>query len=257
LLCVEATDKMDPVKRVTPTNRELKAQGVGNIVAGFLGGIPVTQVIVRSSANIQAGGKSKISAIAHGILLLIAVIVLPRVMNLIPLATLAAILLLVGYKLARPALFKKMFRAGKSQFIPFLVTVGGVVFIDLLMGIGIGLVAATAGLLIENFRLPFHVDDFPETRDNRFRIVLAQQVTFLNKASVLRTLSSLPDGSKVEIDGTGSAYVHPDVIEIIDDFLVSAESRDIQVLVKGLSEAGQGLPGPGTNITLEPNPEQV
>ena len=133
LLCVEASDKQDPDKRVTPTNRELKAQGVGNLISGFVGGLPLTQVIVRSSANMQSGGRSKASAILHGFLLLISVIVIPRVLNMIPLGVLAAILLVVGYKLAKPALFKRMYREGMGQFIPFVVTIVGIVFTDLLM----------------------------------------------------------------------------------------------------------------------------
>ncbi|MCL4171215.1 UNVERIFIED_CONTAM: hypothetical protein GTU68_058230, partial [Idotea baltica] len=139
LLCVEATDKLDPNKNVTPTNRELFAQGAGNIFSGLIGGLPITQVIVRSSANIQSGGRSKLSAIIHGFLLLISVILIPKLLNMIPLSVLAAILLIVGYKLAKPALFKKMYNIGWKQFIPFTVTVLGIVFIDLLWGIGLGL----------------------------------------------------------------------------------------------------------------------
>ena len=138
LLCVEATDKLDPEKRVTPTNRELIAQGSGNIISGLIGGLPITQVIVRSSANIQSGGKSKMSAIIHGIFLLISVLMIPKLLNLIPLSVLAAILLLVGYKLAKPSLFKTMYFLGWKQFVPFIVTVLGIVFTDLLIGIRFG-----------------------------------------------------------------------------------------------------------------------
>jgi MFS superfamily sulfate permease-like transporter len=234
LLCVEATDKLDALKRVTPTNRELKAQGVGNVISGFLGGLPVTQVIVRSSANIQSGGRSKASAIIHGFLLVVSVIALPTIMNLIPLATLAAILFVVGFKLAKPSVFTKMFRQGPDQFVPFMVTVGGIVFTDLLVGIGLGMVVAVLVILFENFRLPFEITNVPQERGERVQIALAQQVTFLNKASVLKTLDSIPDDSSVEIDASESVFVHPDVVELIDNFVIGAEAKNIEVVVHGL-----------------------
>ena len=234
LLCVEATDKLDALKRVTPTNRELKAQGVGNVISGFLGGLPVTQVIVRSSANIQSGGRSKASAIIHGLLLVVSVIALPTIMNLIPLATLAAILFVVGFKLAKPSVFKHMFRQGPDQFVPFIVTVCGIVFTDLLVGIGLGMVVAVLVILFENFRLPFEISNVPQERGERVQIALAQQVTFLNKASVLKTLDSIPDDSSVEIDASESVFVHPDVVELIDNFVIGAEVKNIDVVVHGL-----------------------
>jgi len=234
LLCVEATDKLDPLKRVTPTNRELKAQGIGNVISGLLGGLPVTQVIVRSSANIQSGGRSKASAVIHGLLLAVAVIALPAIMNLIPLATLAAILFVVGFKLARPSVFRKMFRQGREQFIPFIVTVFGIVFTDLLVGIGLGMVVAVLVILHENFRLPFEISNVPQERGERVEIALAQQVTFLNKATVLKTLDAIPDDSSVEIDASESVFVHPDVVELIDNFVIGAEAKNIDVVVNGL-----------------------
>lgn len=252
LLCVEATDKLDPMKRITPTNRELKAQGVGNVVSGLLGGLPITQVIVRSSANVQAGGRSKTSAVLHGVLLLGSVLALPEIMNMIPLATLAAILLVVGYKLARPSLFKTLFSEGPAQFIPFVVTVAGIVFIDLLVGIGIGMVAATMSLLLENYRLPSQIQHLSHSPGETVRIVLAQQVTFLNKASLMQELNRIPDDSTVEIDGTGSVYVHHDVIEIIDDFVVASGSRNIAVVVKGLAHEQKGRPGWGSEDVTVP-----
>ncbi len=252
LLCVEATDKLDTLKRVTPTNRELIAQGVGNMVSGTLGGLPVTQVIVRSSANIQAGGQSKVSAIVHGFLLLISLLALPNIVNMIPLATLAAILLVVGYKLAKPALFKKMFLEGRAQFIPFVVTIAGIVFTDLLVGVGIGVMVAVVGLLIENFRLPFQIHHLPQEKGESVRIVLAQQVSFLNKASVLQSLNAIPNEASVEIDATQSVYVHADVVEIIDDFAHAAKARNIKVTVNGLDHHQKGLPMGGADITVTP-----
>lgn len=239
LLCVEATDKLDALKRVTPTNRELKAQGVGNMISGLLGGLPITQVIVRSSANIQSGGRSKASAVIHGLLLAVSIIALPTIMNLIPLATLAAVLLVVGFKLAKPSVFKKMLRQGRGQFVPFIVTVCAIVVTDLLVGIGLGMVVAVLVILFENFRLPFEISNVPQERGERVKITLAQQVTFLNKASVLKTLDSIPEDSSVEIDASKSAFVHPDVVELIDDFVIGAEAKNIEVVVNGLDRRKQ------------------
>jgi MFS superfamily sulfate permease-like transporter len=252
LLCVEATDKLDPRKRVTPTNRELKAQGVGNVVSGFLGGLPVTQVIVRSSANIQSGGRSKASAVIHGLLLVVSVIALPAIMNLIPLATLAAILLVVGFKLAKPSVFRKMFRQGPDQFVPFMVTVCAIVFTDLLVGISLGMVVAVLVILFENFRLPFEISNIPQERGERVYIALAQQVTFLNKASVLKTLDSIPDDSSIEIDASESVFVHPDVVELIDNFVVGAEAKNIDVVVHGLDHRPHVQRPTGMKVAVTP-----
>jgi MFS superfamily sulfate permease-like transporter len=252
LLCVEATDKLDPRKRVTPTNRELKAQGVGNVVSGFLGGLPVTQVIVRSSANIQSGGRSKASAVIHGLLLVVSVIALPAIMNLIPLATLAAILLVVGFKLAKPSVFRKMFRQGPDQFVPFMVTVCAIVFTDLLIGISLGMVVAVLVILFENFRLPFEISNIPQERGERVYIALAQQVTFLNKASVLKTLDSIPDDSSIEIDASESVFVHPDVVELIDNFVVGAEAKNIDVVVHGLDHRPHVQRPTGMKVAVTP-----
>ena len=231
LLCVEATDKQDPLKRITPTNRELKAQGIGNILSGLIGGLPVTQVIVRSSANMQSGGKTKASAVFHGILLLISIILIPNILNLIPLATLAAILLVVGFKLAKPVLFKKMYSQGKGQFGPFMVTILGIILTDLLIGIALGLVVAVSIILYNNYRIPYRLKrENLEGRD-KIHIVLSEDVTFLNKASIQRTLGQIPDNTKVEIDASNTHFIHPDVIEIIEDFVVNAEIRDIEVKV--------------------------
>lgn len=250
LLCVEAADKLDPLKRVTPTNRELKAQGIGNVLSGLIGGLPVTQVIVRSSANVQAGARTKTSAMLHGLLILIGVMVLPSVLNLIPLATLAAVLLVVGYKLAKPSLFIKMAKEGRAQFIPFVATVIGIVFTDLLIGIGIGLAIAIVSLLFDNYKMPFDVEHPPDDPED-VRIVLAQQVTFLNKASIRQVLNAIPDGSMVNIDATASTFVHSDVVEIIDDFEISAVARDIDVVVKGLDHHQKGAPSGGSMVSME------
>ncbi|MEQ8767551.1 MAG: carbonic anhydrase family protein [Planctomycetota bacterium] len=232
LLCVEATDKLDPWKRVTPTNRELFAQGTGNMLSGLVGGLPVTQVIVRSSANIQSGAKTKLSAILHGMFLLLFVAALPAVLNLIPLAALAAILFVVGYKLAKPSIFKAMFSQGRSQFIPFLATILGIVFTDLLVGILIGLGVAVAFLLYRSYQNShfLHIEETVE-EDNRphIELTMAEEVSFLNKGAILKELTAIPHGAHVTIDMRGSYSIDRDVREILDDFKQSAENRSIQI----------------------------
>jgi MFS superfamily sulfate permease-like transporter len=249
LLCVEATDKLDPLKRVTPTNLELKAQGIGNIVSGFIGGLPITQVIVRSSANIQSGGKTKIAAILHGILLLFAALFIPALLNLIPLATLASILFVVGYKLAKPSLFKQMYRLGWVQFIPFIVTILGIVFTDLLMGIAMGMAIAIFYILRQNFRNPyFVVGDSVQQPDDEIYIKLSEDVSFLNRATIMKTLSEIPNHTKVTIDATNSANIDFDVYEIIRDFEENAVHRSIKVNIVGLGRGMGTLVTPNTSI---------
>lgn len=229
LLCVEATDKLDPFKRVTPTNKELWAQGAGNVVSGLIGGLPITQVIVRSSANIQSGGRTKASAFIHGSLLLICAYAIPKVLNMIPLAALAAILLIVGWKLAKPALFIAMWKKGQSEFIPFTVTVVGIVMTDLLNGIALGLVVAIVYILWDNFKLPYKFDIKNYKAGEPIRIEFSESVSFLNKASIQRTLNTLPDGSRVVLDARNSLRIHPDVVEIVEQFQINAVTRDITV----------------------------
>ena len=232
LLCVEATDKLDPQKRVTPTNRELVAQGVGNMFCGAIGGLPITQVIVRSSANIQSGGRTKLSAIFHGVLLLVCVLALPWLLNMIPLATLAAILFVVGFKLARPALFRQMWGYGMSQFLPFVVTIAAIVLTDLLTGIGIGMVVAIFAILRKHYLNShfLHIEEHDEAgRPHEVRIRLAEEVTFLNKGAILREFKAIPDGSTVTIDASQNWHMDRDVIEIIEDFESTAGNRGITV----------------------------
>lgn len=229
LLCVEATDKLDPEKRVTPTNRELVAQGIGNMTSGLIGGLPVTQVIVRSSANIQSGGKSKASSLFHGILILLSAMLIPNILNMIPLASLAGILFVVGYKLAKPSLFKKMYSEGMGQFIPFVVTVVSIYFTDLLVGIGIGLSVGVFFILRRNYLTPYEVESKEVAGKKHFRIRLAQNVSFLNKASVLKTLNKLPNDSHVLLDATDSDHIEHDVLEIITDFKEAAKHKNIQL----------------------------
>jgi len=229
LLCVEASDKQDTLKRITPTNKELKAQGIGNIIAGFIGGLPVTQVIVRSSANQQSGGKTKASTVMHGFLILISIIAIPKVLNMIPFGVLAAILLVVGYKLAKPSLFKKIAKEGMGQLVPFVVTVIGIVFTDLLMGIALGVVVAIFVILRNNFKVPFNVKGDSQEGIEHVKVILSEDVTFLNKASLLRTLNNLSDNSIVTIDASKNNFIHFDALEIIEDFMVNASTRNIEV----------------------------
>lgn len=241
LLCVEATDKLDPYKNITPTNRELKAQGLGNIVSGLIGGLPITQVIVRSSANITFGAKSKMSAIMHGCFLLLCAIVIPEILNQIPLATLACILFVVGYKLAKPSIFVSMYRLGWEQFVPFIITVLAIVLTDLLRGIGIGMTVAIFYILRNHYRNAYSIQHISAQSDSKvvFKIKLAEEVSFLNKASILKTLNKVAEGSTIIIDASNSKAIDHDVIEVIDDFTVNAKRRNISVEVRGLK-------GPGT-----------
>jgi SulP family sulfate permease len=238
LLCVEATDKMDPHKRVTPTNRELKAQGLGNVVSGLIGGLPITQVIVRSSANINFGGKTKMSAILHGVFLLISAITIAGLMNMIPLASLAAILLMVGYKLAKPDLFKQMYKLGWEQFIPFTATVVAILLTDLLKGITIGVLFGIFYTLRHSYRNSYHLNDIVTTEEGQqvHHIVLAQEVSFFNKASVLKALDAIPENSKVMIDCTESKSIAYDVVELIVNYRSNAKLKNITVETIGFIE---------------------
>lgn len=231
LLCVEATDKLDPDKRVTPTNRELKAQGLGNIVSGLVGGLPVTQVIVRSSANIAFGGKTKMSAILHGLFLLISVISIAGLLNKIPLASLAAILLVVGYKLAKPGLFKQMYKLGWEQFVPFTATIIGILATDLLVGISIGMAFGIFFTLHHSYRNSHYMKNVISSENGQevHHLVLAEEVSFINKAGILKTLNEIPNNSKVIIDCTHSKSIAYDVVEIIKNYESNAKTKNITV----------------------------
>ena len=237
LLCVEATDKLDPRKRVTPTNRELLAQGTGNIISGMIGGLPITQVIVRSSANIQSNGKSKMSAIIHGFLLLFSVVLIPGILNMIPLSVLAAILLIVGFKLAKPQLFKIMYEMGWKQFVPFIVTVLGIIFTDLLIGIGLGLAVGVIVILFKSYQNShfLHIEDKSNGK-RKVKMTLAEEVTFFNKGAILKELDQLQRESYLELDVTKTRYLDNDIVEILEDFNLKARNRDIDV--KLISERG-------------------
>lgn len=231
LLCVEATDKLDPYKRVTPTNRELKAQGLGNMVSGLVGGLPVTQVIVRSSANIAFGAKTKLSAILHGVFLLISVITIAEYLNMIPLASLATILLIVGYKLAKPELFIQMYKLGWEQFVPFVVTVAAIILTDLLKGITAGLLVGIFFTLYHRYKYSHYIKD-NVTSDGWKEVhhmVLAEQVSFFNKADIIQSLEKIPENSKVIIDCTQTKVIEHDIQEVIDNYQLHAPLKGIEV----------------------------
>jgi MFS superfamily sulfate permease-like transporter len=238
LLCVEATDKLDPAKNVTPTNRELFAQGTGNILSGLIGGLPLTQVIVRSSANIQSNGKSKMSAILHGLFLLIAILALPKILNHIPLSVLAAVLLVVGYKLAKPSLFKKMWDKGWTQFVPFVSTIVVIVAKDLLWGVLAGLFIGSIVIMVKSYQnsLFLHIG---KANDKLIKMAFAEEVTFLNKGAIAKQLQSLPNDITLELDLRNSKYIDSDVIDILEDFAIQAKNKNITVQV--LSERGNEI----------------
>lgn len=218
LLCIEAGDKLDSQKRYSSANTELKAQGIGNILSGLIGGLPMTSVIVRTTANINAGAKTKKSAIIHGLLLLLSVLLIPNLLNKIPMACLAAILLMIGFKLASPKVFIHMWKIGKFQFVPFIVTVIGVVSLDLLKGVGIGLLVSIFFILKGNMKLVYFIKKDEHKDGDIIRIDLKQEVSFLNKAAIKQTLAHLPENSRVVISAKNTIYVDHDILELIKDF---------------------------------------
>lgn len=239
LLNIEAVDKLDPHKRETPPNRELVAQGVGNICAGFLGGLPLTSVIVRSSVNIQNDNRTKASAVLHGVLLLASVVLLAPALNLIPLSALAAILIVTGYKLAKVALFRDMYNKGWSQFIPFAITILAIVFTDLLSGVLIGLAASLFFLMRSNYRTPFSMEQYRLHIGDVIKMELPNQVSFLNKATIKTALWDIPANSKVLIDASNADYIDEDVLETLQDYRVAAAERNVRLNVVGLREKYQ------------------
>jgi MFS superfamily sulfate permease-like transporter len=228
LLGIEAVDKLDPLKRVTPTNRELKAQGIGNIISGLIGGLPLTSVVVRSSANVMAGAKTKTSAIAHGLLLLVSVLLIPGILNLIPLSALAAILIFTGYKLAKVSLFKEFYSKGWDQFIPFIVTISAILLTDLLIGIITGILVGLFFMIRANFKSSVLVVN----DENRYLVRLRKDVSFLNKPIIKQKLEEVPANSFIIIDATRADFIDKDIIEEINNFLKHAHLKNIHVEIK-------------------------
>lgn len=218
LLSLEATDKLDPQRRISSPNVELKAQGIGNMVSGLLGGLPITQVIIRSSANINSGARTKLSTIVHGLVLMLTVILIPVLLNKIPLASLACVLFLVGYKLTRVDLFKSMYKLGPAQFIPFLVTIIAILGTDLLKGIAIGMMTAFFSIIRQNYRNAFKLLNEDKDLGSVYRIELSEMVTFINKGVLIETFRNYPEGSEVIIDGSKTRLIDHDVLEMIHEF---------------------------------------
>ncbi|MDD2821529.1 MAG: SulP family inorganic anion transporter [Flavobacterium sp.] len=240
LLCIEASDRMDVHKRYTDTNVELKAQGIGNIVSSLLGGLPMTSVVVRSSANNNAGAKSKMSAIIHGVLLLVSVLTIPLILNKIPLATLAAILILVGYKLAKPATFKHFWDNGKYQFIPFIATLLAVVFMDLLKGVALGIIISIIFILRGNLKRAYSFRKEEYVDGDVIHIDLAQEVSFLNKSAIKLTLNEIPENSRVIINAHDTVYIAHDILDLIREFKATrAKDENIKVKLKGFKKEYQ------------------
>lgn len=240
LLSIEAIDKLDPLKRNSPTNRELIAQGVGNMTSGFLGGLPMTSVIVRSSANANSGGRTRQSAMLHALWLLLALLVIPNIINAIPLACLAAILLHTGYKLAKPALFRQMQKKGLDQFIPFTITIAAIIFTDLLTGVAVGIVVATFYILRANMRNAYKFGFVGENKDQVI-LTLAEEVSFLNKVPIQEKLYSLPKNvESVIIDGQNSKFIDKDVIEVIKNYEQNARSKGINIKLNEVSYKSNG-----------------
>jgi MFS superfamily sulfate permease-like transporter len=230
LLSIEACDKMDPLRRSTPLNQELKAQGFGNAVSGLLGGLPVTSVIVRSSANVNAGARSKASAISHSVILLLAVVLIPHILELIPLSCLAGILLVTGYKLTKPSSFIEMYRKGYAQFLPFVATVLFVLFTNLLLGVFLGIIVALIFILMTNFKKALIVVSDGE----KYLLKFTKDVTFLNKAALRQELSKIPENTQLIVDGTNAKFMDADIVEAISDFTETAKSKNILITMKGL-----------------------
>ena len=227
-------NRLDTRRRITDTNRELRAQGAGNIVSSLIGGLPITSVVVRSSANANAGATHKLSAVIHGVLLLVCVLAIPFILNMIPLSTLAAVLLLVGYKLAKPATLLHFWHKGLYQFIPFATTLVAVVALDLLKGVGIGLAISIIFILQGNMKRAYYLSREELAEADEISLELAEEVSFLNKAAIKKTLKNIRPGSKVTINAERSSYIAGDVLELIEDFAnVFAKENDIDVVLKG------------------------
>ena len=225
LLSIEAVDDLDPFQRVTDKERELKAQGVGNMLAGLVGGLPITSVIVRSSANVNAGAKSKLSAVLHGLLLLLCVALIPGLLNLIPKAALAAILIFTGYKLAKPALFKEYYKRGFNQFLPFIITILAILVTDLLVGVLIGIGIGIFFIVRTNFRSSLLVVN----HNNHYLFRLRKDFSFLNKPIIKNQLEEVPEDSYVIIDTRQAKFIDRDIVEVIEDFMIHAPLSNIKV----------------------------
>jgi MFS superfamily sulfate permease-like transporter len=229
LLCIEAIDKLDKRNRITPVNRELIAQGIGNMTCGLLGAIPMTAVVVRGAANVDAGGRTKLSAFTHGLFLLLAVMMVPFLLNKIPYASLAAILLITGYNLTKPKLYRNMWSLGRKQFIPFVITVVVILSTDLLLGVSIGLLISIYYIVQSNFKIEYKITQTRHLGIETQCIKLNHNVTFLNKVKLRKTLDEVPEYTILTIDGSESRLIDYDILEIISEFQTKAKDRHIEL----------------------------
>ncbi len=234
LLSIEAIDKLDPYNRLTPQNRELMAQGTGNFISGLVGGLPITAVIVRSAANAEAGARTKLSSLLHGVWLLLAILLAIPLLNKIPFCILAVILIKTGYTLAKPSMIKAVYHQGREQFIPFVVTVAAILFTDLLIGVCIGVAYSVYFLIKHTYRAGFVLKQETNSNVTHYTIELALNVSFLNKKRFIEMLDTIPDNSSVEINGTNSVYIDRDVLEIFQDFKTKAHNKNIQLILHNI-----------------------
>jgi MFS superfamily sulfate permease-like transporter len=236
LLSIEAVDKIDPYNRITPQNRELIAQGTGNFISGLLGGLPITAVIVRSSANAEAGARTKLSGIFHGLWIFIFAFFAAFLLNLIPYCVLAVILVRTGYNLAKPKMIRSVYKLGREQFMPFIVTVVAILFSDLLIGVGIGVAYAAYYIFKNTYKAGFTLQKKSEGHSNHYYFRLAINVSFINKKKLKDELEKIPDYSIVDIDGTHSVYIDYDVIEVVNEFKAKAHHKHIELLLQGIPD---------------------
>jgi MFS superfamily sulfate permease-like transporter len=234
LLCIEAIDKLDKRNRITPVNRELVAQGAGNMLCGLVGAIPMTAVVVRGAANVDAGGRTKLAAFTHGLFLLLAVLLVPFLLNKIPYASLAAILLITGYNLAKPKLFRNMWQLGWKQFIPFLITIVVILATDLLIGVSIGLLISIYFIVQNNFKADYKITRTHHGGIETEYIKLNSNVTFLNKVKLRKALDEVPEYSVLTIDGSECNFIDYDILEIISEYQNKARDRHIELHLKGI-----------------------
>lgn len=236
LLCTEAIDKLDKHNKITPVNRELLAQGVGNMLCGFLGAIPITAVVVRGAANIDAGARTKLSAFTHGLFLLLAVLLIPFLLNTIPYASLAAILLMTGYNLTQPKLYRNMWSLGWKQFLPFIITIVVILFTDLLIGVSIGLLISIYFIIRNNFKAEYKITKTKQHETAVFYIKLNSNVTFLNKVNLKKALDQVPEYSVLTIDGSECNFIDYDILEIISEYANKAHDRHIELHLNGIQK---------------------
>ncbi len=236
LLCVEAIDKLDKLNRITPVNRELLAQGFGNIACGLIGALPMTAVIVRGAANVDAGARTKLSSLTHGVFLLLAVLFIPFVLCLIPYASLSAILLVTGYNLTKPKLYRNIFSLGRKQFLPFIITIVSILLTDLLIGVSIGLLISVYYIILNNFKAEYKIQKTRKHATDVFVIKLNSNVTFLNKVKLRDALDKIPEYSVLTIDGSDCNFIDYDILEIISEYENKAHTRHIEVHLSGIEK---------------------